>query len=216
MALPVILEIPNLLSLSRVVVAPVIGYFLWKGDGQSTLICVVLLVLAGITDGLDGYLARRMRKVSRLGIALDPIADKVFAGILVVMLILFRDFPIWLAVVIIGRDFLILGIGVSLVRKYDLNLPSNLIGKYAFCSIVALLGSYVIRFDFGIIFYTWFTIGLVVASFVSYGVVFFKVRRSHNQPQPFSERPVFRTVRIAASLGLLFFTIYKLYLFVCA
>ena len=93
------LQIPNLVSLSRIAMVPFLGYYLARGDDRSTLICAILMIVAGITDGLDGYLARRLGQISKLGIALDPVADKIFAGALVLLLIFYRDFPIWLAAV---------------------------------------------------------------------------------------------------------------------
>ncbi len=203
------LQIPNLVSLSRVVLTPFVGYFLARGDNQSTLICVVLLLIAGITDGLDGYLARRLNQVSKLGIALDPVADKVFAGVLVVLLILYRDFPIWLAVAIIGRDLLILIAGSILLRGQKLVIPSNITGKYAFGVMAFLLGSYVIRFEFGIILTTWVTVALLILSTIIYARVF--LRASRGRPQPdFVDKLLYKVLRIGASLVALAVFLYRM------
>jgi len=200
-------RLPNLLSLSRVALTPVVGYFLAKGDDRSTLICVALLAVAGITDGLDGYFARRMGMVSNLGKMLDPLADKLMAAVLVVLLILFREFPVWLAVVIVGRDVLIVLAGSLLLRGKKLVLPSNLTGKYAFAAIVVLLASYVVRFEFGIVTTTWITVSLVTLSTFFYGRVFLHVRRGQTPPV-FTDRPLFAALRIGVVLvyaGIFFF-----------
>lgn len=203
------LNIPNLLSLSRIFLAPVIGYYLWRGDARSTLICLILLAIAGITDGLDGYLARRLNQVSNFGIALDPVADKILAGAVVVMLIFYRDFPLWLAVLIIGRDVLILLAGMYLVKERRLVLPSSITGKYAFAAIAFLLGSYIIRFDFGILLTTYVTIGLLVASTINYARVFMRVRNGRDMPV-FRDRPVYKALRVGASIVGLVIFFYKL------
>ena len=109
-------RLPNLLSLSRVVLAPVIWYFLRLDTPGATATAAGLVILAGVTDGLDGYLARKMGGVTRLGIALDPIADKLFALLLVMGLILYRGFPIWLAAAVVARDAIILIGGLLLTR----------------------------------------------------------------------------------------------------
>ncbi len=202
-------EIPNLVSLSRVVLTPFVGYFLAQGDGRSTLICAVILVVAGITDGLDGYLARRMGKVSQLGIALDPVADKIFAGVLVVLLILYRGFPVWLATAIIGRDVLIMLAGLLLLRGRKLVLPSNITGKYAFGVMAFLLGSYVIRFEFGIVLTTYATLILLVLSTLVYARVFVRVRKGLKAPV-FEDKPVYKFLRIGGSVALLALFFYKL------
>lgn len=206
-----LLQIPNLVSLSRILLAPLVGYFLWKNDDRSTLICLSLLVLAGVSDGLDGYLARRLKKVSPLGIVLDPVADKIFAGLLIVFLVLFRGLPVWLASVVVGRDLLILAGGTVLLKKKHLPVPSNLTGKYTFTVIIFLLGSYIIGFPFGITLYTYLTVIMTAASIIIYGRVFRFVRNGHPAPK-FVDRPVFKTSRILLTLVLISITSYYLYL----
>ncbi len=207
-----ILQIPNLMSLSRVMLTPFVGYFLWRGDNQSTMICAALLVVAAITDFLDGYLARRLGQVSRLGIALDPLCDKILAGALVVMLVLFRGFPIWLAAAIVGRDLVIVSAGLYLMRGRDIDMPSNLTGKYTFGAIAVLLISYVIRFDFGITLWTWITLAFLIASIVSYGRVFVIIRRGLT-PRPFVDRSWFKALRITAMVVATVVFFYRLFLF---
>ncbi len=202
-------QIPNLVSLSRVALTPFVGYYLAQGDSRSTLICAGLLLLAGVTDGLDGYLARKLNQVSTLGIVLDPIADKIFAGILVILLILYRDFPIWLAAAIIGRDLLILVAGSILLRGRKVVIPSNITGKYAFGVMAFLLGSYVIRFQFGIEFTTWVTVALLILSTLTYARVFWHVRRGQ-APPVFKDKTVYRLLRIGASSLALGLFLYRL------
>ena len=203
------LQIPNLVSLSRVALTPFVGYYLAQGDNRSTLICAILLVVAGITDGLDGYLARRLGQVGKLGIALDPIADKVFAGVLVILLIFYREFPVWLAAAIVGRDLLILAAGSMLLKGKQVVIPSNITGKYAFGVMAFLLGSYVIRFDFGIWLTTTATVALLILSTIVYARVFVYVRRGKDAPV-FNDRPIYKILRIGGSLILLVIFLYKL------
>jgi cardiolipin synthase len=206
------LQAANLLSLSRVLLIPFIGYYLWRGDNQATLICALLLIVAGITDGLDGYVARRLNQVSRLGIVLDPLADKILAVALVVMLIFFRGFPLWLAVVIVGRDLLILAAGVVLLKGSDIVVPSKLFGKYTFAAIIFLLGSYIIRFNFGAILMTYVTLILVAASTAIYARTFVLLKRGVSMA-PFEDRPLFRNTRVVVSMAVLGWYFYKLYLY---
>ncbi len=189
-----LIQLPNLFSLSRVVLAPLIGYILWKDQPGATMVAALLIILAGVTDGLDGYLARRMKCVTRLGMALDPIADKAFAIILVICLILFRDFPIWLAAAIIGRDILIVAGGLWLKRRRDISLPSNLTGRWAFAAVAVLLGAYIIRFQFSIQLMTPIVVILLGASLIGYGLVFVRIKRGRSV-EPFSDNARWRSVR---------------------
>jgi len=185
---------PNLMSLSRIPLGLLVVFYLWRDEPTATVIAVLLLILAGITDGLDGYLARRSGRITALGIALDPIADKVFACIVTVGLILFREFPLWLAAAIVGRDLLILGFGKLLTRGHDLSLPSNLTGKWTFAAQAVLLGAYVIRFEFSIALMTPIVVALLIASLVSYGRVFVAIR-SGRTPRPFVDNILYRCFR---------------------
>lgn len=200
---------PNLLSLSRVFLTPFIGYYLALGDSRATVICIILLIVAGITDGLDGYLARRLDQVSKLGMALDPVADKVFAGVLVVLLIFYRDFPVWLAGVIIGRDLLILAAGSILLKGKELVLPSNISGKYAFGVIPFLVGSYIIRFDFGVMLMTYVTVLLLIVSTIIYARVFVTVKKGVAM-SVFHDKPAYKVMRIGASMLVLAVFFYKM------
>jgi len=205
-------KLPNLLSLSRIFIAPMVGFFLWRGDADSAAVAMVLIIVAGITDGLDGFIARRLNMVSDLGVALDPIADKVFAALLVIFLMMFRYLPLWLAIIIIGRDLLILAGGLVLRRGRTISLPSNLPGKYAFASIAVLLASYVIWFDFGISLMTYVSLVLIVWSLFSYGRVFMIIKRGESPPL-FNDKPVLRGLRLAVTIAIAVIFLTRLYQF---
>ncbi|MEE8578200.1 MAG: CDP-alcohol phosphatidyltransferase family protein [candidate division Zixibacteria bacterium] len=205
------LTIPNLLSLSRVAITPFVGWALSREDDTGKLICLVLFSIAAITDALDGWAARKLNQVSRLGIALDPIADKIMAGVIIILLIIWRDFPIWLAAVIIGRDLVIMVAGLFLMRGRKIDLPSNLSGKYAFTSIAILLASYVIEFEFGIVFFTWLTLIFIAMSVFNYARVFLHVR-SGKSPVRFEDKRLYKLGRIGFDLSVVAVYLTRLYL----
>src|SRR5688500_14686885 len=74
------LTLPNLLTLSRILAVPILVFLLWKPSWWDYAITFVLYCLVGITDYFDGYVARTQGTVSRLGIFLDPIADKIMVA----------------------------------------------------------------------------------------------------------------------------------------
>ncbi len=205
-----LIQIPNLLSLSRIFMVPFIWYFLASGGKWNPVYCLLIIGLAGITDGLDGYLARKLNKVSRLGLILDPLSDKVMALAIVGLLIFYRDFPVWLASIIIGRDLLIIIAGSTLVKKNDLIIPSNLTGKYAFASITLLLGSYISYFDFGIVFCMAASLIFIFASLINYFRVFIRVRNG-KEIIPFKDNKFMKNMRTVAASIVTLIIIYKLY-----
>ena len=105
------LQIANLLSWSRILSTPVVMGLLMLNDwAPSYLIAAIIFAVAEITDVLDGYFARRQKKVSNLGIFLDLTADKLFtAGVLVAMIEM-NIISSWLVAIILGREFLITGV----------------------------------------------------------------------------------------------------------
>lgn len=201
---------PNFFSVLRVLLLPGVAYGLARDDGTGMAICVTLFVVAAISDFLDGYLARRLNQITRLGIALDPVADKIFAGTTVILLVVYRDLPVWLALVVVGRDLLILGAGAILLRGRPISLPSNVVGKYAFGVIAFLLGSYVIRFPFGITLTTVSTLVMIAWSIASYAGVYRKVRSGVDLAQVRESRSLIIALR-AGSLILLAWYVVRLY-----
>ena len=204
------ITLPNLLSLSRIGMAPLMLVFLSKDDGFSAFISLAILILAGVTDGLDGYLARVRNQITELGIALDPIADKIFAAIVIVGLMLYRQFPLWLAAVIVGRDLLILVGGLVLMRGRRVSLPSNLVGKYAFLAISLLLASYIIHFDFGISMTTVSVLILLAVSLFGYGKLFLHLRKGTTPPKE-TDSPIWRKIRIIINTAFTSLFLYRLY-----
>lgn len=123
------LYISNILSLSRIFLLPFIIISLIKNPAPYGLLTVTLMVIAIITDVLDGYLARRLNEVSALGKMLDPIGDKLCIGAVGVTVALLNDLPWWAMGFIILRDFLILTGGIIMVEKWTIITSSNIWGK---------------------------------------------------------------------------------------
>ncbi|MEZ5116765.1 MAG: CDP-alcohol phosphatidyltransferase family protein [Candidatus Nanopelagicales bacterium] len=131
-----VLTIPNLLSFARLLGVPV---FLWlilgpQADGWA----FVLLVVAGITDWLDGKIARATGQISRLGQLLDPLADRLYIAAALLGLALRGIVPWWLVVLLLGRD-LVLALFLPGLRRRGLTaLPVHYLGKAAtFCLLYA-------------------------------------------------------------------------------
>lgn len=104
--LPVVTQIPNLLTLSRLVAAPAIVMLL---NYRMYPAALAVFIFAGISDGLDGHIAKRFDCQTRLGAILDPVADKVLLVSCFIMLTVLGALPFWLLVVVAFRDIVIVG-----------------------------------------------------------------------------------------------------------
>jgi cardiolipin synthase (CMP-forming) len=104
--LVVVSYIPNLLTLLRIASTPVLVMLLTYELFNYALL---LFVLAGISDGLDGYIAKRFNCETRLGATLDPVADKILLVSCFIVLAVMNHIPFWLLVVVVFRDIVIVG-----------------------------------------------------------------------------------------------------------
>ncbi len=119
-------------------------------------IAVVLIILAYLSDFLDGFLARKLKQETRLGLILDPLADKIWTIVMMVLLVMYRDLPIWIAVVVIFRDVAILLINTWLLKRKDLILPSDEFGK----KYMVLIGLMIIGLALNITHTIWLVVGI--------------------------------------------------------
>lgn len=117
-----IMTIPNMLTISRAVLSPYIGYVIVQGDFT---LAMSLLAFAGITDLLDGQIARRWpSQASKFGSFLDPMADKLLMGSLVISLCYTDLLPMWLMGIVVFRDVFLLGAGF-VIRYISLPPPKT-------------------------------------------------------------------------------------------
>lgn len=109
------LNLPNSITLSRIACIPFVIWVLSTNifrHGEQELLAAGIFILASITDGLDGYLARKHGQISSIGILLDPMADKLLIAAGLILLVRFTPnlMPPWIVVLVLGREFLITGL----------------------------------------------------------------------------------------------------------
>jgi cardiolipin synthase len=120
-------NIPNAITLCRIVLVPLLIRLLLLEDYRGAL---WVFLAAGISDALDGYIARRFDLCTRLGSFLDPIADKLLLVSSVVILARSGNLPNWLAATIVGRDVVIIGgAGAYYLRSGNLEMAPSMPGK---------------------------------------------------------------------------------------
>jgi cardiolipin synthase len=124
-----VVTIPNALSVLRLLGVPV---FLWLLLGpEADVPALVLLAAAGISDYLDGKIARWLNQTSRIGVLLDPAADRLYILATLVAFVVRGIIPWWLLVLLVGRD-VVLGVCVLVLRRHRYEpLPVHYLGKAA-------------------------------------------------------------------------------------
>ncbi len=135
--------IPNILTIIRILLAPVFVIFLLR---EFFVPALIVFTVAGISDGLDGFIARYFNQKTALGAYLDPIADKMLLISAFVSLGILKIIPAWLAVVVISRDVLIvIGIAVFTITEKSYKVKPSIVSKLTTVSqitaiIVTLMG----------------------------------------------------------------------------
>jgi cardiolipin synthase len=128
--------VPNALSFLRLLLVPVFLVLIIQGDDALALL---VLVFSSVTDYLDGVIARRFSQITRLGQLLDPAADRLFIFATLIGLAVRDIVPWWFAAVVVGRDVLLMIVGVVLANFGFGPLPVHQLGKVAtFCLFYAL------------------------------------------------------------------------------
>jgi cardiolipin synthase len=146
------LTLPNLLTLSRILAVPLLGFLLWWPDWQlGYALAFALYCLMGITDYFDGYLARSSGAVSKLGVFLDPIADKIMVAAVILVLTaqgILRGPYVGDAHVIAGLIILVREIAVSGLREFlgglQVSIPVSKLAKWKTTFQLVALGALIL------------------------------------------------------------------------
>ena len=146
------LTLPNILTLSRIFAVPILVALLWRPGWFDYAITFVLYCLVGITDYFDGYLARAKGTVSRLGVFLDPIADKIMVAAVIVMLASTRNssgepiihsFHIIPALVILLREIIVSGLR-EFLAGLQVSVPVSQLAKWKTTFQLVALGALIL------------------------------------------------------------------------
>ena len=129
------MNLPNSITLTRIASIPIFMWLLTTKrivgvHGEQELLAAGVFILASITDGIDGYLARKRGQITTMGILLDPLADKLMIAAAYITLVQInpRIVPAWMAVIIIGREFLVSGLR-SIAASQGFTIEASDLGK---------------------------------------------------------------------------------------
>ena len=195
------MNLPNYITLSRIAAIPLIiwvlttSYFSARENTLRVVLASGIFILASITDGLDGYLARRRGQITTMGMLLDPLADKLMiaAAYITLVQLIPSIVNVWVAVIVIGREFLISGLR-SIAASEGFTIEASDLGKLKMViQIVSVVSAILaLRWDtwplFGgiflpvrwiAIFAVWFMVAVSVISAIDYFVGFWKKIDTH-------------------------------------
>ena len=165
------MTIPNIITMIRILLTPIFVIYLIN---DQLLNGMIILVICGVSDGLDGLIARVFKQKSRLGSYLDPLADKIILVSAFIALSIRGFLPSWLSVTVISRDVLILiGVIILYITGVDLNIKpvfsSKITTCFQFATVIAVLsGEYLTPFQEYYVYLYYATAIFTIISFLQY------------------------------------------------
>jgi CDP-diacylglycerol---glycerol-3-phosphate 3-phosphatidyltransferase len=185
------LNLPNLLTLGRIAAVPIVVLLMLDDSRASGMWAAAVFGLAAITDGIDGWLARKWGIVTILGKFLDPLADKLIVMAALIMLIPLDRVPAWAVFAILAREMIVTGLR-SIASSDGIVIDASDLGKYKTIFQMTAIPGLMLHYDFywffGLewsifhvnmhnvgIFYFWISFILAIWSGVDYLFKFFKV-----------------------------------------
>lgn len=179
------LTVPNIITVLRFIAVPIIVYLMLIDSWSAAF---WLFVAAGISDGVDGIIARRFNQQSEIGAYLDPIADKMLLVAVFVILAVNSTIPLWIVLLMVARDILIIiAVIISSVMGAELKIAPIMVSKATTVAQIAL-AAYVFAaqawvFDTGIVgqILIYSTAALTLASAAAYAVLWFNHMAEHGE-----------------------------------
>ena len=139
-------NIPNILSFIRILLVFVFLFVFFALD--NTYLALLIFLIAGATDVIDGYLARRNNWITNLGKILDPFADKLMQCTVLLSLYIKKIVPLWFIIPFFAKEIFTLVIGFIVIRRRSVNVVSKWYGKFAVCLFYATIAISIIFEDF--------------------------------------------------------------------
>ncbi|WP_114429449.1 CDP-alcohol phosphatidyltransferase family protein [Phyllobacterium bourgognense] len=179
------MTIPNYITIFRFILVPFIVMALLSGYVGAALIG---FVIAGISDGIDGFIARRYNQGSELGAYLDPIADKLLLVSLFVVLGFVKELPVWLVVIVVSRDIFIIGavlLGAIIAKPLEMHPLYVSKANTAFQIVLVTVTLADMAFDFSLtgsrMVLVWIVALLTAASAAAYLMTWMKHMAGYEQ-----------------------------------
>jgi CDP-diacylglycerol--glycerol-3-phosphate 3-phosphatidyltransferase len=165
----------NILSMLRGAMVLPLSLALWYHHSSAV---AIICAAATLSDVLDGYFARKFNQISEAGKILDPLADKIFVGTMVVILAIQRAVPLWFLICVLLRDIVIFTGGIVVKSKKGIILPSNYVGKISVVFIALSLLGAAMNWGNATEYLFWISLAAMIISLVFYLMRFIEVMRT--------------------------------------
>lgn len=163
-------KIPNILTIFRIILVPIFPLVFFSNLEQANFYALIVFLMAGATDILDGYIARKYNFITPFGTAMDPLADKLMLIGVFLSFSVTKILPLWLILFVIVKELIMISFGLYFYfKKEKYVIASNIFGKTAtmmlFLTIIGILAAPHIKIFVDIVY---LAVGLKIIAFISY------------------------------------------------
>jgi len=170
------LNVPNVLTLLRILLVPVLVVALGAEVEGGSEIAAAVFVLAAVTDGLDGYIARSRQSITTFGKVMDPVADKLLIAAALLTLVSLDRVEAWVAMIIIAREFAVSGLRIA-AGQQGVVIPASALGKVKTIVQSAAVLALIAASDAGALWVQALVYAMVLTTIVSGADYFLNFRR---------------------------------------
>lgn len=166
------MSLPNILTLFRLFLIPVFILLFFSSIPNNLFYSILVFLIAGLTDILDGYLARKYSLITKLGIVLDPLADKLMILAVLSCLVIKNYISLWILIIISMKELSMIFFGIILYNKNTI-IPSNKFGK--FTTILFYLSIFVLTLNIKLGTYLiYLSVVSALIAFVNYFILYYR------------------------------------------
>lgn len=178
------MTLPNLITIFRIILVPIYLCLFFSEIEDKIFVLGMIFMIAGISDVLDGYIARKYNLISEFGSALDPFADKLMSFTVLVTFTIVGLIPVWILVPMLIKEVIMITGGLILYLKHGKAvIPSNMFGKVATFSLYAAILSIILNINMTVsIILLIITVSLNLIAFYNYLKIFRKLLEDEKIP----------------------------------
>lgn len=171
-----VMNIPNILTTFRLILIPVFIFIFFSLSSNSLFYSVLIFLLAGVTDFLDGYLARKYKLITKIGIILDPLADKLMLITVLTCLVINRYIPIWVLIIIAVKEIFMILCGIFLYKKGTV-ISSNIFGKAS--TIFFYISIFILVLNEAVgVYLLYASVAAALIALINYSIIYTKTKKA--------------------------------------
>jgi len=172
------MNIPNILTIIRFLLIPGFVYYFFSPTEYGIKVAIIIFVAAGLTDVLDGFIARRFNLITKLGIVLDPLADKLMLLTVLVSITLKNQIPIWIIIVVAAKETLMILGAITLFSDHDIVVPANKLGKLSTITFYVAILAVTFKMPYSELLLDLF-VAVTIAALVVYFINYLNIKKQH-------------------------------------